>query len=330
MKLTDKKIDELNYQLTLDLTKEDYAEPQRKRITATRKNADFKGFRKGNVPESLIRKVYGEQILFESVNEVISKSLDEYIKSNKLNVLGEPLPAENQPQLEWKDGNDFTFVFDLAVSPEVSVDVVKEDTVTKYNITIDEKDKTQMVENLKKYYDEKKEEKSEEDIVKEVTERLEGQLKQEADWRFNRDIRDFFVKKADVKLPEDFLKRWLVSANEGKVSKEDVEKDFPAFAQDFKWQLVRGSLMKKYELKITDADMDEAAKAYVAYQYAMYGIGNVPEEMIAEAAKNVLADRKQFSTIEEQVEDTKVLAKIAETITVKTKKITSEKFRELK
>lgn len=330
MKLTDKKIDEQNIQLTINVAKEDYAEPQRKRIVATRKNADFKGFRKGNVPESLIRKVYGEQILVESVNEILSKSLDEYVKTNKLNLLGEPLPAEQQPEIEWKDGNEFTFVFDLAVSPEVNVDIVKEDAVTKYNITVDEKDKTSMIENLKKYYEEKKEEKSDEDIDKEVTERLEGQLKQEADWRLNKDIREYFVKKAGVKLPEDFLKRWLISANEGKVTKEEVEKQFPAFADDFRWQLVRGAIMKKYELKISDADMDEAAKAYVAYQYAMYGMGNVPEEMIAEAAKNVLADRKQFSTIEEQVEDTKTLEKIKETITIKNKKISSEKFRELK
>lgn len=330
MKLTDKKIDELNYQLTINVTKEDYAEPQRKRIVATRKNADFKGFRKGNVPESLIRKVYGDQILVESVNEILSKSLDEYVKSNNLNLLGEPLPAENQPEIEWADGNEFTFVFDLAVSPEVSVDVAKEDTVTKYNIALDEKDKTSMIENLKKYYEEKKEEKSDEDIEKEVTERLEGQLKQEADWRFNKDVRDYFVKKAGIALPEDFLKRWLLSANEGKVTKEEIEKQFPAFADDFKWQLVRGSILKKFEIKISDADMDEAAKAYVAYQYAMYGIGNVPEEMIAEAAKNVLADRKQFSTIEEQVEDTKALEKIKEIVTVKNKKISSEKFRELK
>lgn len=329
MKLTDKKIDELNIQLTLQVAGEDYAEPQRKRIANTRKNADFKGFRKGNVPESLIRKVYGEQILFESVNEVISKSLDEYIKNNKLNILGEPLPSESQPEMEWVDGNDFTFVFDLAVSPEVSLDVVKEDAVTRYDISVDEKDKQSMIDNMKKYYEEKKEEKSAEDIDKEVTERLEAQLKQESDWRFNKDIREYFVKKSGIKLPEDFLKRWLISANEGKISKEDVEKDFPAFAEDFKWQLVRGFLMKKYGFKITEDDLKEAAKAFVAYQYAMYGIGNVPEEMIEEAAKNVLSDRKQLSSIEEQVEDEKVLSKLREEITVKKKKISSAKFREL-
>lgn len=330
MKITDKKIDELNIELTLEIVKDDYVESERKRIAKTRRTADFKGFRKGNVPESLIRKVYGEQILVESVNDVISKALEDYIKGNNLNLLGEPISSEKQPEIEWVDGNDFTFVFDMATSPEVKLDVVKEDTVTKYNITVSEKDKSGMKENLKKFYEEKKEEKSDEDIDKEVTERLEGQYKQEAEWKLSKDIRDYFVKKADIKLPEDFLKRWLFSANDGKVTKEDIEKDFPGFAEDFKWQLVRGFLMKKYDFKVESSDMEEAAKAYVAYQYAMYGIGNVPAEMIDEAAKNVLSDRKQFANIEEQVEDQKVMSKLREEITIKDKKIAADKFRELK
>ena len=68
----------------------------------------------------------------------------------------------------------------------------------------------------------------------------------------------------------------------------------------------------------------------MAYQYAMYGIGNVPAEMIKEAANNVISDRKQIARIEEQVEDQKVLAKIREIITIKPKKISAEKFRDLK
>lgn len=329
MKVTDKKIDALNIELTLAIGKEDYAEAEKKRLSATRRNAEFKGFRKGMVPESLIKKVYGEQILAESVNEVISKGLDDYIKGNQLNILGEPLSSENQPELEWKSGNDFTFVFDLAVAPEINVDVVKEDTVAKYSITVAEKDKTAMLESLKKFYEEKKEEKTDEEIEKEVSERLSEQNKQESEWRLSKDIRNFYVEKAGIQIPEAFLKRWLFTANEGKFTMEEIEKDFPAFAEDFKWQLVRGYLMKKFEFQITEQDMKEAAEAYVAYQYAMYGIGNVPAEMIQEAAKNVLSDRKQFANIEEQVEDQKVLTKIRETITLKSKRISAEKFREL-
>lgn len=330
MKVLQNNIDDLNLELTVEIEASDYAEILRKKLAECRRKADFKGFRKGMVPASMIQRVYGEQCLVEAVNQVISKALDEHIKENDLNLLGEPLNSEKQPELEWKAGNDFTFIFDAALSPKVDFEVEKSDTVPSYTVSIAAKDKTSMEESLKKYYEEKKEEKSDEDIEKEVSERLENQFKNEAEWRLNKDIRDYYVQKAGLTLPETFLKRWLVAANGGKVTQEDVEKEFPGFAEDFKWQLVRGFLMKKFELKVEEADIREAAEAYVTYQYAMYGIGNVPKEMVDEAVVNVLHDRKQVEHLAEQVEDRKVIEKLKESMTLKPTKITSAKFRELK
>ncbi|MBQ1936986.1 MAG: trigger factor family protein [Bacteroidales bacterium] len=329
MKVLQNKIDDLNLELTVELEAADYAEIVRKKLADCRRKADFKGFRKGNVPASMIKKVYGEQCLAEAVNQLIAKALDEHITENKLRVLGEPLGSEKQPELEWEDGKDFTFVFDLGLSPEVNFEVEKSDTVPSYSVTIAAKDKATMAENLKKFYEEKKEEKTDEDIDKEVTERLKTQFKNEAEWRLSKDIRDYFVEKAAIALPEEFLKRWLVYANNGKVTAEDVEKDFAGFAADFKWQLVRGYLMKKYDFKIEENDIREAAEAFVTYQYAMYGLSNVPAEMISEAVVNVLQDQRQIERLAEQVEDQKVLAELKEEITLKSTKITSAKFREL-
>ena len=329
MKVTEKQIDKLNLELTVEVEAADYAEIERKKLAERRRTAEFKGFRKGMVPASLIKRVYGDQALVESVNQVIGQALDQHINEKKLRILGEPLTSENQPQIEWEDGRDFTFVFDLGLSPEVAVEVEKGDTVPNYSVTVAAKDKAPMIENLKKYYEEKKEEKSDEDIEKEVTERLKSQYKNEAEWRLTRDIRDYFIKKADVQLPEEFLKRWLLEANNGKVSKEDIEKDFPGFAEDFKWQLVRGTLMQKWGFQVEDKDLQEQAESFARYQYAMYGIGNVPDEMVKEMAVNMLQDQKQIERLVEQVEDRKVLDKIKETITLKPTKISAAKFREL-
>lgn len=329
MKVTQNQIDNLNLELTIEIAAADYAEFEKKRLAECRRKADFKGFRKGNVPASMIKRVYGEQCLAEAVNQAVSKALDEHITNNKLHILGEPLSSEKQPELTWESGNDFTFVFDLGLSPEINVEVSKDDTVPSYTISIAAKDKSEMIENAKKFYEEKKEEKSEEDIEKEVTERLKNQFKNEAEWRLSKDIRDFYANKANVALPEDFLKRWLFVANNGKVTKEDIEKDFAGFVEDFKWQLVRGYLMRKFELKIDENDLEQAAEAFVAYQYAMYGLSNVPQELLKEAAVNMLQDQKQVERLVEQVEDQKVLAKIKEEITLKATKITSAKFREL-
>lgn len=331
MNLTKKQIDDLNLELTIEIVPEDYAEEVRKKLAERRRTAEFKGFRKGMVPASLIKRVYGEQALVDAVNDVITTSLDKYITDNGLHLLGEPLGSENQPEVEWADGNSFTFVFDAALSPEVNVEVDPADEIVKYSITTSAKEKASAVENVKKYYEEKKdaEPKSDEEIEKEVTERLKEEHKQEAEWRLSKDIRDFYVAKAGLKLPEEFLKRWLFAANQGKISKEDIEKDFAGFCEDFKWQLVRGKLMEKFGFKVEHEDIYEAAKAYVSYQYAMYGIGNVPEDMITEAVANMMKDRRQLERLSEQVEDNKVLSRIKEIITIKDKKISSEKFREL-
>ena len=274
--------------------------------------------------------MYGGQVLADSINEVIGEGLQKFIDDEKLHILGEPLSSEKQPEVEWESGKDFTFVFDIALSPEINVDVVAEDEIPNYTVTVSAKDKTDMIENLKKYYEGKKEEKTDEEIEKEVTERLKENYKQEAAWRLSKDIRDYYVNKAAVELPEAFLKRWLLHANEGKVTAEQIDAEFPGFVEDFKWQLVRNYLMKKFEFQISADDLKEAAKAFVTYQYAMYGIANVPEDMISEAVNNVLHDQKQLDRLAEQVEDQKVIDKIKATATLKAKKISSEKFKELK
>lgn len=330
MEIKANKVDAQNIELAITVGAADYAAIEKKKLNERRRNAEFKGFRKGMVPASLIQKVYGGECLADAVNEVLGEQIQKYIDENKLNILGEPLTSEKQSEIEWVSGNDFTFIFDLGLSPELNFDVVKEDTVNEYQVSVAAADKKAMTESLKKYYEEKKEDKSDEDIEKEVTERLKGQLKQESEWKLSKDIRSFYVQKAGVTLPEEFLKRWLFVANKGKVSNEDIEKEFPGFAEDFKWQLVRGYLMKKFDLKIEQKDITDAAEAYVTYQYAMYGLGNVPAEMIKDAVNNVLGDRRQVENLVEQVEDQKVMAKIKETITLKPVKITSTKFRELK
>ena len=129
MKVKEKKIDDLNRELTIEVAAADYAEIEKKKLADRRKTAEFKGFRKGMVPASLIKRVYGEQALVESVNQVIGQALDKHINDKKLHILGEPLASANQPELTWESGNDFTFVFDLGLAPEVNVEVEKADTV---------------------------------------------------------------------------------------------------------------------------------------------------------------------------------------------------------
>ena len=144
MNIVEIRIDDLNLELTLSIAKDDYAESMKKRLVDFRKKADIKGFRKGMVPMSLVEKMYGQNALVDAVNDVIAEGLNNYIKENNLRVLGEPLPSEEHIQNEWVNGNDFTFKFDLALNPEISFELSKEDEVTYYTITVTEAAKNEM------------------------------------------------------------------------------------------------------------------------------------------------------------------------------------------
>lgn len=438
MEVIKNQIDDLNIELTIALKAEDYAEQERKRLAAYRRNADFKGFRKGKVPPTLVKKIYGEQALYEAINGVVSEQLDKFIKDNDLHILGEPIASESQKEQEWKDGNDFEFKFDLGLSPAIDIDVTKEDKIPHYKIEVTDKAKAAMKDSILRQYGQleegeaageedyvvvdfkqgektvegvyvavdkvegdarknflgakvdakfdinvneaftnetdrasmlkmKKEElaaldpvwnvtvvnvktfvpatesqetydkvfgkdavKTAEEFDAKIAERLEANYKQEADYRLSQDLRKYLVDKAAVNVPEAFLKRWLYENNKEKFTKEQIEKEFDAFLGDFRWQLVRGSLMKKFDLKVEDKDMLEAAKAFAAYQYAMYGMGNVPEELLTDAAAQLLKDERQIRNIEENVENEKVIAAVKEKVTLQNKKISEEKFRALK
>ena len=438
MNITKKQADALNCQVTIDIAADDYAEALKKRLNEYRRRADIKGFRKGMAPMSLIQRMYGDQCLYESVNHLVGEQLDNFIRDEKLRIVGEPLPSEDQPQIEWKAGNDFTFKFDMAQTPEINFEVGEGDKIPYYEINVTEEAKKAMKNQMLQQYGSLQEGKaagendyiiadiandshsaegvyvsianvaeiarplfvgkkagekitvnvneafenetdrasmlkvdkaklaeldpmftftvvnvktfkaaennqetwnlmfgegnvtSEEQFMEKVVERIKANHTQEANYRFGSDVRKYFVEKANIELPEEFLKRWLVYANDGKYTREDVEKEFPAFVEDFKWQLTRGYLMEKLGLKVEAKDIQEAAESYVAYQYAMYGMGNVPADMIKSSAKNVLEDENQRRRLEEQVEDNKTISALREKVSLQTKKISEDKFRALK
>ena len=435
MNISQNRIDDLNLELTLTITKEDYADSLKKKLADFRKKADIKGFRKGMVPMSLVEKMYGQNALVDAVNDVISEGLNNFIRENNLRVLGEPLPSEEHIQNEWVNGSEFTFKFDLAQNPEISFELSKDDEITYYTITVTEAAKNEMKDNLLKQYGslEEGEAAKEDDFIivdfeqgetkvegtyvalrsvaaaakasfvgvkagdvvevnvneafenetdrasmlkvtkdelatldpmfkmtvknvktfvnaplveetfekifgvkteaefdAKVEERIRAEYAQEADFRFSKDAKDFLLEKANVTVAENFLKRWIYVINDGKFTMEDIEKDWAYFIVDYKWQMVRSYLMEKYNVKVEEADLLASAKGFAAYQFAMYGMNNVPEEQLEAFAKNILSQEEQGRRILDQVENEKTFAAVREVVTLKKKKISVEKFRELK
>ncbi len=171
--------------------------------------------------------------------------------------------------------------------------------------------------------------KTEAEFDAKVEERIRAEYAQEADFRFSKDAKAYLLEKADLTLAEKFLKRWVYVVNDGKFSMEDIEKEWDLFIADYKWQMVRDYLMKKYEVVINEEDVLASAKGFAAYQFAMYGMNNVPEEQLEAFAKNILSQEEQSHRIFDQVENEKTIAAVREIVTLKKKKISVEKFREL-
>ena len=336
MKVEQNRTDELNVELSLHIVKDDYQDKRKKKLNEHRRTAEIKGFRKGMVPMGLIEKIYGQSCLVDAVNDLISESLNNYIKENGLKVIGEPLPAEDQPQVEWKDGNDFSFKFDIALAPKVDFELSAKDEIPYYKINITKEAKAEMKENLLKQYGSleeggaakaedfiiadfeqgdtkvegtyvalrsvaepvrpsfvglkagdsidvnvneafvneedraamlkvRKEElaglepvyrmtvknvktfvsapltqetfdkifgegnvKSEEEFDAKIEERLAAEYAQESEFRFGKDAKDYLVKKADIALPEKFLKRWDICRKRRQVHKGRHREGIPS------------------------------------------------------------------------------------------------------
>ena len=132
--------DKVNGLMTITVEKADYEEKVEKTLKDYRKKAQVPGFRPGMVPMGLIKKQYGTAVKVDEVNRLLGEKLYEYVRENKIQMLGEPLPNEEkqQPQ-DFEKSDSYTFVFDIAVAPEFKAELTAKDKVAYYNIKVDDK-----------------------------------------------------------------------------------------------------------------------------------------------------------------------------------------------
>ena len=437
MKVTKNQVDDLNMTVSIALDKTDWAEPRKKKLNEYRRNADIRGFRRGMAPMSLIEKIHGGQALAEVVNKLVTDELNKFIEDNKLNVIGEPLPSEKQAENNWDNPDAFSFDFDIAVAPELTLTVTADDKIPYYDVTITEEALKDYKHGLLKQFGQlesaetskeddfviadfvageqkvegayvalrsmaeeakkdfvglKKGDVKQVDIVKTFTneadraamfhvkkeeldtlpaewtmtvvdiktfvdapltqhtfdqifgegkctdetqfeamvkERLAGEYAQESDYRFMIDAKEYLINKAAIQLPDAFMKRWIKTANEDKFTMEQIEAEYDLFAKDFRWNMIRTKIMKDNDLKVAKEDVMKQAMSMASYQFAMYGMQNVPEEHLTSYAERMLADRQQAERIVEKVEDDIALTWVRNHATVAHQDITLEQMREL-
>lgn len=131
--------DKINGLLTMTIEQSDYQESVEKQLKDMRRRANVPGFRPGMVPMGLIKRQYGEAAKYDAVNKLVDEKLFGYIRENKIQMLGSPMPAESQQPQDLKQDGPFTFVFDIAVAPEFELELTSKDKIDYYNIEADDK-----------------------------------------------------------------------------------------------------------------------------------------------------------------------------------------------
>ena len=117
----------------------DYQEKVEKTLKDYRKKAQVPGFRPGQVPMGLVKRQYGTAVKVDEVNRLMGEKLYEYVRENKIQMLGEPLPSDKQQPQDFEKEGDMTFVFDIAVAPEFTVALSGKDKIAYYTIAVDDK-----------------------------------------------------------------------------------------------------------------------------------------------------------------------------------------------
>ncbi len=162
-----------------------------------------------------------------------------------------------------------------------------------------------------------------------VDAQISVELDRESDHIFSIQLREEILKKANLSMPVEFLKRWLYTINEGKFTKEEIEKDFDQFLQIYTWNFIRSKEMTASKLEITQEAAMEEAKAIAQMQFAQYGMPSAPEDMLTNYAQQMLSDKEQAKRIYEQLYDKVVLDSFKAKMSVEEKSITTEEFTEL-
>jgi trigger factor len=443
MNITQENIDELNAVVKVKVGPADYSDKVEQALKTYQKRASMPGFRPGKVPPSLVKKMYGKSVLAEEINRLLSDSIYNYIRENKLDVLGNPLPKEDNNNVDFDNQKEFEFQFDMALAPQFSLDLsggkfteqkVKtdeklidgyvQDMTRRYGkiaptetaadgdliygdfVELDEKgeivpggifksstmfldtpvkdaqkvlvgakaedkfdlEPSQISENAKdlaaklgieqhqaeglknkfrftvksinrlipaelnnelfeKVYGPGAVNSAEEFRAK-IGEELASMFVRDSETRLRNDITAYLLDKTNLTLPDAFLKRWLVYANEKPVTMEQVEAEYPMYARQLRWQLIENKLIRDNDIKVTQEEVTEHVKNILRGNFAKYGRNpdEITDEELNVTAKRVLEKEEEAKKIFEELYAQKLMVLYRTKFNIDTKEVSSDEF----
>ena len=434
MEINRKNIDKLNAVITVNIQAADYKDQVEKVLSNYKKNANIPGFRKGHIPMGMVKKQFGKAVLVEEVNKLIQEKLNDYLKKEEIDILGNPLP-KNEADIDWT-GEDFNFEFELGLAPEFTVDVTKKATV-HYQIEADKamienqiktirnqygkliaKDKAEAGDELTGTFSNEAEEidhkatfdldlvkgkkqrealigatvgtevtlntkglfKEERDLermlgisadkakdlktdvvftIAEINKREKAELNQElfdklfgpgnvssekelkekikadaerqflqqSDQKLLNDVIDTLIDNTKFDLPEDFLKRWIQSTGEAKLTQEEAAAEYERSVKGLRYQLIEGKLREEHEeLQLKFEDLNAYANEMIKMQMMQYGHPNPSDEEVTGIVARIMSNEDEVRRMSEQLNTKNLLAFFKANAKLKTKKVSYEEF----
>ncbi len=427
------------------ISPDDYKTKVSEALKKYSRKIDLKGFRKGQVPAGLVKKMYGNSILAEELNTMVQDNLHQYLETNSFEILGQPLPLDNQKlDLQIDSPSEYTFLFEVGIAPEfkISLDHL---SFEQYEIIVDDKMIDEEVDMLRKRNGKQSDAEvvEEKDVLyaelAELTE--EGVLKENGitnSTSFNTDVfKDEFksqilgLKKGDsikiplydamdrdrdsinkfilnvkpedinddsgnhfqlsiqsisrlqpaelnaelfdmlyepgtvldevgmrekitndlstyfndqtlkrvltklgrdlisetpMDIPVEFLKRWIQQSNEKPITPEDIERDYPDFEKQLKWDLIQNKVAKENNLQVEYPEILQRTRQIVQNQLLQYGLGYLPEEQLDRFADRYLKDKTHIRKTHETLLEEKVLYRLKQDINIVMKPISLDEY----
>lgn len=440
MNISKTNIDDLNAVLTIDVKPDDYTQKVEDAIKKVSKNVAVAGFRAGKVPNGLVRKMYGKSILAEELNKLLNDSLYSYLNENKIEILGHPLPQNND--VDFEQQKEYSFKYDLGLAPEFEVEISDKVEVNYETVKVDEALVNKYISDVRRNYgkpvnpdvagekdvvfvdinqleadgsitpggifkstslglDRIKSEKAKKGLIgvkkddkivfaskdlfedalemsimlgidKEVAENLDCQfqltvkniarledaelnqelfdriygagtvtneeefknkIKEELGVMFNRDsdqkffaaVENKLLEMYKLKLPDAFLKRWIMAANDKPVTAEQIENEYEAYSKITQWRLIESKIYKKYNVIVSPEEAKNEALNYVRSQFARYG-QNVEDSEAEKIAGQILAKEEEARKVYENIYQAKLLQLFKEKLKLNPVEVSHEEF----
>lgn len=449
MNVTLEKKDELNALISIEINKSDYEAALDHQLKEYRKKAKIPGFRPGQVPLGMVKKMVGKSLLYEEVNKLTSDKLFGYLQENNIDILGQPMSsAEKESQLNFDEYGDFVFHFDLGLAPKIELNISDKDKLSRYEIELDNAEVETEIKNIRRQQgklesvnkvetendsivalmtelDKKsahldggvfeqevtvlpeivKDKKVKKQLiglsvgdeievnmpklfnenemvirqslnvdaekvkdlsktfkfkVKEVRQIIPAELNQEfydqvfgpnvvstedefktkikenlilyyqseAEKQLDAEVNDLLQDKHKLKLPDAFLKRWLMETKPETYTEENINEKYDEESNILRKQLIREKIADEAKIEVTADDLNETSYAYTAQLLRQYGLNNPDPMMVQSFEEKNREDKSYMLRIRDVVVEKKVIDEVKNRLSIKPKKISVEKFYE--